>query len=657
LKWLGRFFESKAGHSDARVGANSEPSRSLEIATGHVPDLVDGLNALAAYYRFEEADAYASSLHSTRERRDFRPELLSRIQVLLAYASDEHACGQIDHELSKNAAALDQIQPTIGSEDLAAEARLLDPKGFALLALSAPLTTESLKQGYRDAAKAHHPDVGGDNATMLRVNSAYALFAALINRRVSEAIVNDVQWRVECLRASDVMLRARVRRFEGSVDDMAADSAFDYYIEMALPNMPSAFNEAGIVSRLCELLAAAGLIDHARRVLGDLRLLVDEAATRQLNFGMYYERASSALSEPGKVRFIPNHARQAANLLRLKIIDEKRYASILERVGIAAAELGDDVKAFALFVKTLTFLTLPLDPAVVPIPIGLVPAPDYYGRVESLSEAQRAEYAGAYHGVRPDLAEKYLAIRFDALMRSAILGYGDIGALIAETTALADAPGCKPALNAVGVQAVRMLSFLQSLPKKERSARFESLLGLDGDPRGPLELRVATNGMTVSSARPIVVTPSYVDFATSSIERILLFTRTGSDRTAEEKAEDALRFAERRAFYEAPVYLAAREAAFAKVKDPERIIATASTLWDAMYERLGGAAPEADDFGYWSDRISINLVKLGRPKDALRWIDRFETLPESVKARTTESMRESLHNRRVRCQKASDAIA
>ena len=98
-------------------------------------DLVDGVNALAANFRYLEAQAYYDAFTSARDRRDFRYELLTRIRAILAYERDAAACELIQNEITREAEA-EQAGAHADRMDPALSARSRDPKGYILLNLS-----------------------------------------------------------------------------------------------------------------------------------------------------------------------------------------------------------------------------------------------------------------------------------------------------------------------------------------------------------------------------------------------------------------------------------------------------------------------------------------------------------------------------------------
>jgi hypothetical protein len=675
MSWIRRLFgqrDSAASAQDVSASpapANhtaSQPSTStaatVPVASSQsAPDLVDGLNALAAYYRYVEAQAYDAALKSVRSRRDFREEFLARSDALLAYADDEYAMRQIQIEIDKEAAAFASPDRGYRPPDVAGQARALDSDGYRLLALSSPLTWDSLKSAYRAAAKIHHPDVGGDNATMRRVNDAYGLFTALLKRQAAEEGLVGVQPPSEPMTAERFFADVRLHRFYACVDDLAADAAYDWYRAIDLSDMERAFECAGSLAKLAELLAASNRPQDAALVLHDLGMIAERAARRQLNYGPIFRRASEACCDPKHIRFIPNHMRQADNLFRLGIIDKRRYDATVKRIGSTESKLADDSAAFAQFVRSRKFLTLPMDvtPKLVAM-TELVPAPEYYARAETLSDAQRSEYVAAYHGEASDLAQKYLPIRLDALLRAPFAG-AEIDAVLGELRAFESAPGLTAGMHALCEEAINVIAFLAAEPVSERKKRIDLLKRLDCDPRDQsFVISIAFDGRTASAlpsgpiTRPIFLNPQFTTFATGSLERIERYARTGSELTPQEQerqhAQQRRVWEQARAFYESDVYKRARDATSAKEKDPERIVPAVSALCEALYERVDRGDAEALEIAYWTDKLTINLVKVRRFEEALRWIGRFESASEAVRARASASVVDAIQKRRARCE-------
>ena len=662
MKWLKQLFGNKLNGETHPAESNSAPKVAAEPrteltpagpATRKAPNLVDGINALATYYRYLEAEAYDRGMKTMREHRDFRDEFLNRSNAVLLYERDPDARGQIALAIAREAAAF-AAAPTMVIGDSAAEAKSRDPQGYTLLDLTPPLTLENLRAAYRRAALAHHPDVGGDNETMRKINDAYELFSAVIRRRVAQEMLAAGSQPIVANDVDSFFVRVRFGKLSMLLDDLAADAALDVYNTLSIASLEAQFRSWDLVAKLCELLAACNRPDDAKRVLHDLGTLVEDGGKRELILGPIYRKASEACCDPKAIRFIPNHDRQAGNLLRLGIIDQKRYDAILKRVAEAEEKASDQEEAFKKFAASYRFLQLPMDPAVDSVPItGLVPSPDYYARVETMSDAQRREYARAFHGGAAALTVKYLAVRMDALLRAPFVGYCDLNALLAELGALDTAPGMKPGLAALCKEAITVISFLASLPESQRAQRIAALKALDSVPGPTITISPVGVGVGVSMPRPIRMNPAFTQFATGPMERIERYAKTGSEFTVEEQQESRRRWDETRAFHDSDLYKRARDATW-KEKNPEAVVTAVSALCDAIYERAVQTRDDSLEIGYWTDKLTTALVKLQRFDDALRWIRRFDDAPKAMKERTAHGVVGALRKRGVRCEAAAE---
>lgn len=662
MSWFKRLFgvgepQATAQPSEPVQPVQSRPQspHSHVLATAPVPDLVDGLNALAAYYRYLEALAYDAGLNSVRDRREFRDEFLKRIADILEYSDDVSAADQIQFELQQEARVFGIDGGFRRDQDVARQARSIDLRGYDLMGLSAPLTTESLKTAYRNASKKYHPDLGGDTESMQIVNDAYKLFASLLNRQMAQDDSATAPQRFGFATADKFFRSVKMRRFALLIDDLAADSAYDAYKALDLQDVEEDYNGERLVARLCELLAASGCSNEASSVLHDLDGMTNRASARGLNYGPIYEKTSESCCDPKRIRFVPNHMRQAENLLRLGIIDQKRFDSVKKRIGDTEEKLADDSEAFTAFVRQHAFLNLPMDPPVDSIPLtGLVPGPDYYARVETMPEAQRREYSRAFHDGSPHLAMKYLAVRMDALLRAPFMGYRDVDAVLAEMKAIRSAPGITN-LEALCDEGITVVSFLAQLSAAERKKRIDLLRRLDGAPGGitiSISAGARMTGQIAAMPRPIFLNPEFTRFATGPLERIERYISTGSEHTVEEREQKRREWEASRAFYESPVYKNAQNAAWAKEKDPEAIVNAVSALCEEMYARIDSGSADVFEIGYWTDKLTIQLVKLRRFEEALRWLERFDRAPQPIRKRTGGGVANALEKRRGRCQAA-----
>ena len=610
-------------------------------------DLVDGVNALAANFRYLEAQAYYDAFTSARDRRDFRYELLTRIRAILAYERDAAACELIQNEITREAEA-EQAGAHADRMDPALSARWRDPKGYVLLNLSGPLSFDSLRVAYRAAAKQHHPDVGGDTATMQQINNSYALFNGMLRELSAREAVSPFSVHAGSASVERYFRTVHYKQLENYVDDLAADYAWEAYQEVDVVDIEQEFGDPELLSRLAKLMAAWSRPAEAQRIASHLQEVTKRASVRGVNYAPIYRQTVQHCSDPKHIRFVPNHERQARNLLRLGIINQARFDQTIARIGSTEKAVSAGTSEFAQFVEHHAFLRLPMDPPADNTPINsLVPAPGYYSRVEFLTPAQLREYSHAFKGRDAHLALKYLPLRLDALVRASLIGYSDLKAIISELRTIGAISGLSQGAQFMCTEALKITTFFYGLSNSERDKRIALLIGLDGVP-GQGNFKIDVTKFTTKRTRPILVTSGYSAFATAPLERIKQYIRSGSDLNEQERdAKSKLRTSSN-AFWNSAIYKRAQNATWARQKDSVEIVASVSDLCEAMYQR----AVEGDltlEIGHWTNKLTIHLVKLEQLKEAVRWIDRLGSLPEAIKRRTTGSVATSLKKRRLRC--------
>lgn len=656
------------GFSQVDVDSDSRPHESgtaqssggAVIAAANVVDIVDGLNSVAAYYSFIEAELYDMSLRSVRERRDFRDEYLRRIAALIAYVNDTEALAAIDREIQVSAEALvrDPLGET-GEETIAVKARRIDPEGFDLLDPSVPLTFEALKTAYRRAAKRYHPDVGGDTVEMQRVNDSYAAFHTLLQAQGRpESIVGSVAAAYFSAPTADQsMRRARIAEFMADLDDLAIDRAFQAYSRIRTPDFGGTFG-FGIqeVCRLASLLAACGRNDDAHVVLGTARALSDMAAERGLRFGNLVDKAVEIVADTKKLRLILNHRRQADNALRLHLVDEARYMKALVRIEKTTEAITEERETFVVAAADHRYTQLPADPAEPgPTAAGLVPNPDYYARIDNLTPQQRNEYWQAFFGGQKDLIPKYAFVRATALLQAVIAGF-DIDSALAEARAFADA---SPEHGSFGFYVDGLVSVLegfQNLPESDLDKRLKLLRLLDADPRAGYSMTLsfgADGDVTMPSAfvlpQPILLTPAYLEFMREPLEAIRRYIQTGHTETPEAYAARIEESREIIAFQQSALYQRALHDV--TTGNSENSAASVAALLEEMYSREFQPGTRRFDIAHWTDRLTIDLAKLKRYHEAVAWIDRFRKRQEAANPRATPAQLEAIEKRRIRCEK------
>lgn len=639
--------------------ATSQIPRGTAIATGGVMDVVDGLNAVAAYYSFIEAELYEMSLRSVRDRRDFRDEYLHRIATLIVYVDDAEALATIDREIQVSAEV--RNGETLGEraeETVAVKARKIDPEGFTLLAPPVPLSFETLKTAYRRAAKRYHPDVGGDTVKMQRVNDAYAAFHALLQAEAGIESMAGSAAGFPAPSADQTLRRARVREFTAHLDDLAVDRAFQSFSRIRIQDFAGTLGW-GVqeVCRLATLLAAWGRNDDAHVVLGVAKSLCDMAAECGLRFGNLIERAAEIVADSKKLRLILNHPRQAANALRLRLVDEKRYAKALERIEATVEVVTEEREIFVAAAGDHQYIRLPMDPPEPgPPATGLVPNPDYYSRIDTLAPQQRNEYWRAFFGGEKDLIHKYVFIRATALLQAVIGGF-EIAPVVDEALTFAAASPARGSLGFYLQGLITALEVFQALPTSDRKERFKLLQSLDADPREGNSITISVDVDGAAKAplawiqkKPILLTPAYLDFMRQPLEAIRRYVETGRSETAEAYAARIEDSREAVAFQQSTVYQKALHDAY--VGNAEDAVVSVAALLEEMYSRLDKPGAEWFEIGHWTDRLTIDLVKLKRYHEALTWIERFTQLPEAAGRATLPSQLEAIEKRRIRCEKA-----
>jgi hypothetical protein len=538
---------SKSGMmSGRRVSGQPQgqtPERASLLATNArdpFQDIVDGLNASAAYFDFREAEIYNASLHSVRARREFRDEYLRRIAVLLAYVEDVDGLAAIDREV-RAAATILRRQDASEPESLAAAARRIDAEGFDLLRLSDPVSFDALKAAYRQAVKRYHPDVGGDTAIMQGVNAAYGTFHTLVQSKASVEGGSEGSYFGDPFgdqTAGQVMRGARVDQFLALLDDLAVDQAYRVCKEIRIGDLasPAGWRVAELC-RLSTLLAACGCRDDAHEVLGRAAALNDLASARGLRFGGLVTRAAETVANPSRLRLILNHRRQAENALRLGLVDRVRYVAAVERIDRQSALTFDERESFVAAMGARRYVQLPGDPTEQgERATGLIPEPDYYSRVDTLTKAQLNEYWRAFFGGEEALVPKYAFIRATALLQAVIKGF-DLGTAIEEARAFATASKSGSSLRFYTDGLSKALEFFMSEPSELRRERFHAMQSLDADPRAGISITISLDdeaGLQSSSPwvqkKPILMTPAYLEFVQLPIAAIRRYLQTGGPR-------------------------------------------------------------------------------------------------------------------------------
>jgi len=499
----------------------SESACGAQIAEGHVADLVDGINPLAAYYGFVEAAAYVASLKSANAKRDFHGELIRRAQALLEFANNDLAVDSIDGETRSINAKLAPGSALGAHVSAFARAKQLEPNGCALLNVHEPLDIPTLKAAYRSAAKRYHPDVGGDTTIMQRINQIYGLFFAALQQDIVSATTTPEAGATAWASAVQIMDEARQTVFVTAIDDLSADTAFGLLPSLQLDTGFSSGRVFEGILRLAALLSAIGRTEDAQVALARGEAEFARFTARGLNYAAAFARAAKAVAQPKTVRLVINHQRQADNALRLGVIDRARYDQTIQRLERAAAAATAQQANLVAALAAIDFPRLPIDPTDPCVPTtGLVPDPPYYSRLENLEPQQVQEYQQAYFAHNGRLAGKYIFVRLTALLKSVIMGY-DLGTALHEAKTIQAAAPRDSSLIAYTSELCDLFDFFSQETPRELEERFRILLRIDRTAIGT-SIPVASTTMTVriSVPKPISLSPAYLQFAREPLEQL-----------------------------------------------------------------------------------------------------------------------------------------
>ncbi len=335
-----------------------------------------------------------------------------------------------------------------------------NPRGVELLGLTQPLTFDSLRTAYKEAAKKYHPDVGGSNEDMKLVNLAFAEFHDVISRwkeaSVTESTANAPfdsiigYWGFEIRCAADYLISLGVLLVSIHTDSWAVGTAYTVLeslrkrgflktdpsgLEFLGLSPPVTFDSLGgayrqkaaepsrrlgqqiefvggfarLLIRLVKRLRTAELIEEAKAVHeyalpwitrameGDQLPKGWRSSSKML--GIALEEAEAILEGDLELKVVITHTCQAENLYRLKVIDERRYREAQARFQKRDAKNESIEFDLARFRERGGFILLPYD---VPFRCvarrnSLVPVPAYhFYRIDHLSHDQRTEYFYAF---------------------------------------------------------------------------------------------------------------------------------------------------------------------------------------------------------------------------------------------------------------------
>jgi hypothetical protein len=652
---------------------------SSELAIQTDADDYLGTPAVAAYFDAREHEAYYQALKRAEFRRDFHERLISTLEQFIALTDSPEGGGAVDRVIAESL-RLDHTAGAASSGNALQVAREKYPKGAKLLGLRDPVTFDSLKTAYRSAARANHPDVGGSHDAMLAVNEAFQFVHALLRAEAIGVGVAEVAGDQAALGnkigdCAAYRYKCGETLFLIALDDWNLDTASAWlqritsasWQQSPYANHPwrrLALTEPA--SKLATRLSLTHLRDEASQALDVARSGLAEAKkTRYLNYDPFVRMAEDALAGRRRTQVVINHRRQADNAFRLGVIDTKCYQAVLKRLESSAANGEMYQEQLQEFLAGGGFLRdLPADRiARGKVSQGqLVPEPGYYvTRVAQLSDAQQAEYLSAFSdGTTLPLVWKYTFVRLVSLVESVLFEPGEVDDAAAEREAgfLASLHNGSGAWY--GSEVAEAVAVLRQHPLMERQTRAALLKDIQhGRERATTGAATVQITVTVTGDSPLSMplTPDYLTVILLPIDELRVMQRTGQLPETEEDRQEQEAWLRDSNVLRKPEVEAAEQKAFAAMdiaKDhPEAAVETFGSHCNLLLE-LGKSMVHVQELqlGYWIDRLTGALVRLGRFREAYDWLDRYFALPPRYRARSGPAEEERLQKRLARCAKA-----
>ena len=638
---------------------------------------------LATYFAAREHEVYFGSLKSQRDRRDFYPQLAGALTALLVFLDDPASVELLDSVVFRHRKKLGPVDR--GSQILD-YLRKTNPRGAELLALTPPVTFDSLQASYRSAAKKYHPDVGGSNEDMKTVNVAFEVFHEVISQwnesptagGRGEAPQDSVvgYFGFEIRSAVEYMGQLGAVLIAVQTDSWAVDKA--YSVARLLGDhglLSSGFAQqtefagsfARLLIKLAEKLHTAGLVDEAKATVRHSRPWIARARegdhfpegwrSSSTTLRTAQEEVETILNDELELKVVIMHPCQAENLFRLKVIDEKKYREVSARFETRRTQDESVESELARFRRREGFTQLSYDVPFRSEPgtTRLVPVPGYFwGRIDHLSGEQRAEYFCAFGpSGSPDSITQYLYTRASSYLCSLVHRFSaeEAERIERESEFLQKLfPGREEWFGT----ALRVSKYLRQLDPDTRKEKLGLLRKLDTSETPTIG--IITIGAIDTHIR-IAPTPYYLSAVRASAERLRMALQTGSIQTAAEQRNERADWSHDidiiRRLDSNEITGRARDALWNHRNEPEIVGDALKPHIKQLLEAGKQIAAQNTgqlQLGYWIDGISAALVKLKRWNEAVHWLELFFGLDPHHQDRLAYSEKEKMLRRLVRCK-------
>jgi hypothetical protein len=679
---------------------------ALPTATGPDSDLLS-TEVLAKYFNAREREVYFRSLKCMDDGRNFYPQLVGALTKLLAFFDDAASLELLDSVIFRSRKKLENVSQGLRILDYLRKA---NPRGVELLGLNPPVTFESLHAAYKKAAKRYHPDLGGSNENMKLVNIAFTEFHEVIGQwkdaPATEGAGNTPFdsiigcWDIETRCAADYLISLGVLLVRVHTDSWAVDSAYST-LELLrghglLARRTAAGNSHEIDSngpaertprleqetefvlgfphlliRLTKRLHTAGLHKEAKLV----REYASSWIARAMEADHFpegwrssskvlwdaLEEAEAILDGETELKVVIMHPCQAENLLRLRVIDERRYREAQARFQKRGAKNESIELDLGRFRERAGFIMLSYDvpfrcePGTKP----LVPVPaDFWERIDHLSDEQRAEYFLAFGPSGTcDALKQYLYTRATSYLCSLIHTFSDEEAgkverecqflkrLFPERAHWFDVPlGVSKHIRQLDPANRReKLTLLQKLDTSQKPTIGVIVISLSGTGSGNAHIRIAP-------------TQSYLSVVMAAPDRLRMALRSGATQTAEEvrkqwedRSHDICLVRDLKGN---SITARARDADWHHRDEPEKVVEAFKPHIEQLLEAGNRMAPQNTgmlEIGHWIDGMSAALAKLKKWEEAGYWLELFLNLDTHYENRFGRE-NEKMLKRLARCK-------
>lgn len=376
---------------------------------------------ISAYFKLKEYLLYTS------EGRDFYPRLIREILRFIKKTSNSEAEIVLDEVIFATINKLNRSMSN--SMNLIEELRQTNEKGFELLGIRETIDLDVLKALYREAAKKHHPDLGGSNENMLIINESFTSFHEIIQYHLennSDDYLSYGQPKSAFEFLSDVAYRLLII-YE---DIWAVDKAYSWFKTMEIKEWITPYTLTGL-HRLSKRLYAANMKTEANEIFGYAYSNYKKAKEEGIDYGADIDSTRAILEGKSKLRVVINHHYQAKNAFRLNIIDKKKLDVLNKRFQEKKLEYKNHEEKLRSYIKSTGFIKkLPSEPDIhcINIENRLIPMPSYVNMhhpyLAELSDEQQTEYIIAFsEQTNLNLLKKYVYVRINSYMMAVIKHY------------------------------------------------------------------------------------------------------------------------------------------------------------------------------------------------------------------------------------------